>query len=319
MSRGRHELTGAPLAPRNNVTLEELRWQRPQEQQSAIPQEIPEVFSRKSSAGSAPCVCGLSHQHLWAAPPDQKGATCELLRVCLDDHETLDLLCSAAEDFARAACAPFQFALSTRAGTDCVDHAIRAATDADHEATVLSIDGVGAYGHVHQSAMLSKLLEVPSLQPLLPFVRAAYTEPARYKWQDDEGHRHDIEQHEGGEQGDPLMPLLFSLAIDNALAAVKEELEAGEMLFAFLDDIFVLSRRDRMRPINNLLAEKLHLSMQARHARGTRVGRGHQMSTIWDMTCGMVMASRYWTPVGSTPSCSPTPMSDWKRRTGCGR
>ena len=108
-------------------------------------------------------------------------------------------------------CAPFQFALSTRAGTDCVDHAIRAATDADHEATVLSIDGVGAYGHVHQSAMLSKLLEVPSLQPLLPFVRAAYTEPARYKWQDDEGHRHDIEQHEGGEQGDPLMPLLFSL------------------------------------------------------------------------------------------------------------
>ena len=40
-------------------------------------------------------------------------------------------------------CAPFQFALSTRAGTDCVGHAIRAATDADHEATVLSIDGVG--------------------------------------------------------------------------------------------------------------------------------------------------------------------------------
>ena len=75
--------------------------------------------------------------------------------------------------------------------------------------------------------MLSKLLEVPRHQPLLPFVRAAYTEPTRYKWQDDEGHRHNIEQHEGGEQGDPLMPLLFSLAIHNALAAVKEELEAG--------------------------------------------------------------------------------------------
>ena len=123
---------------------------------------------------------------------------------------------------------------------------------------MLSIDGVGAYDHVHRSAMLSKLLEVPRLQPLLPFVRAAYTEPTRYKWQEDEGHRHDIEQHEGGEQGDPLMPLLFSLAIHNALA-VKEELEAGEMLFAFLDDMFVLSRRDRSRPIYNFLAEKLHL------------------------------------------------------------
>ena len=29
------------------------------------------------------------------------------------------------------------------AGADCMGHAIRAATDADHEATVLSIDGVG--------------------------------------------------------------------------------------------------------------------------------------------------------------------------------
>ena len=63
-------------------------------------------------------------------------------------------------------CVPFQFALSTRAGTDCVGHAIRVATDANHEAIVLSIDGVGAYDHVHRSAMLSKLLEVPRLQPL---------------------------------------------------------------------------------------------------------------------------------------------------------
>ena len=39
-----------------------------------------------------------------------------------------------------------QFAFSTRVGADCVGHAIRAATGADHEATVLSIDGVGAWG-----------------------------------------------------------------------------------------------------------------------------------------------------------------------------
>ena len=80
-----------------------------------------------------------------------------------------------------------------------------------------------------------------------------------------------FEQHEGGEQGDPSMPLLFSLAIHNALAAVKEELEAGEMLFAFLDDIYVLSRRDRTRPMYNLLAEKLHLQAGIQlHAGKTR-------------------------------------------------
>ena len=38
-----------------------------------------------------------------------------------------------------ATCAPFQFALSTRAGTDCVGHAIRAVTEANHHATVLSM------------------------------------------------------------------------------------------------------------------------------------------------------------------------------------
>ena len=132
-----------------------------------------------------------------------------MLRVCLDDVESLSLLISAAEDFARAetppaaqsfmlatmtalrkkdggvrgiatgssfrrlvaktlakqfstavndTCAPFQFALSTRAGVHC-GHAVRFATDADPEATVLSVDGVGAYDHVSQSSMMSKLWE----------------------------------------------------------------------------------------------------------------------------------------------------------------
>ena len=68
-------------------------------------------------------------------------------------------------------CAPFQFALSTRAGTDCVGHTIRAMTDDDPECTVLSIDGIGAYDHILRSAFLTKLHNVPALQGLLPFVR----------------------------------------------------------------------------------------------------------------------------------------------------
>ena len=77
------------------------------------------------------------------------------------------------------ACSPFQFALSTRAGVDCVGHAVRAATDADPRATVLSIDGIGAYDHVLRSAMMSKkLLDVPGLQGLLPFVRNSYAAPS---------------------------------------------------------------------------------------------------------------------------------------------
>ena len=74
-------------------------------------------------------------------------------------------------------CAPFQFTLSTRAGTDCVGHAVCGATDLDPRMTVLSIDGIGAYDHVYRSSMLDKLLEVKSLRGLLPFVRSAILLP----------------------------------------------------------------------------------------------------------------------------------------------
>ena len=70
-----------------------------------------------------------------------------------------------------------QFASSTRAGVDCVGHVVRAMTDADPHATVLSVDGIGAFDHVHHASMMSKLLEVPGFCALLPFVRVSYRSP----------------------------------------------------------------------------------------------------------------------------------------------
>ena len=152
---------------------------------------------------------------------------------------------------------PFQFALSTRAGTDCVEHAVRAATDMNLQMTVLSIDGIGAYDHLHRSAMLAKLLETPSLHGLLPIVWSTYAGDSCYKWVDEDGAHHDIRQAEGGEQGDPLMPLLFSLAIHNALQEVQEQLHPGELLFASLDVVYAVAAPDRIRPIYDLLGAKL--------------------------------------------------------------
>ena len=67
-------------------------------------------------------------------------------------------------DAVEAACAPMQFALSTRAVVDCVGHAVRVATELNPNLTVLSIDGVGAFDHVYRASMLEKLVEVPSLR-----------------------------------------------------------------------------------------------------------------------------------------------------------
>ena len=49
---------------------------------------------------------------------------------------------------------PLQYALSTRAGTECVTHAIPAIIDADPRATVLSVDGISAYDTISRAAML---------------------------------------------------------------------------------------------------------------------------------------------------------------------
>ena len=92
-------------------------------------------------------------------------------------------------------CSLFQFALSTRAGTDCVVHAVRALTEPGLECDV----------------MLAKLHDEPRLHGLLPFVRALCFEQSCCRWRESVV-QHPIRQGEGGEQGDLLMPLLFSLS-----------------------------------------------------------------------------------------------------------
>ena len=154
-------------------------------------------------------------------------------------------------------CAPFQYALSTRAGTDCVGHLLRASTDRDPTSTVLSVDGIGAYDHVLRSAMLGRLLQMPAARAILPFVRLSYGAPSSYTWVDCEGQQRTVTQAEGGEQGDPLMPLLFSIGIQGALEEVATSLAPEEHLCAFLDDIYLLCPPERVVPLYKLLSETL--------------------------------------------------------------
>ena len=60
-------------------------------------------------------------------------------------------------------------------------------------------------------------------------------------------------QGEGGEQGDPLMPLLFCLGQHPALSAASAQLEPGEKLFAYLDEIYIVCRPERVGAVFNLL------------------------------------------------------------------
>ena len=64
------------------------------------------------------------------------------------------------------ATSPFQFALSTRAGVDCVALMTKLLTDMDEDAVVSSLDVVGAYDHVSRARFLEELASDPHLEAL---------------------------------------------------------------------------------------------------------------------------------------------------------
>ena len=81
--------------------------------------------------------------------------------------------------------------------------------------------------------MLGNLMQLPRACSALPFVRLFYGQPSVYLWSDMHGNTHEIHQGEGGEQGDPLMPALFSLGQHPALVEVKQHMISGEYMFVF--------------------------------------------------------------------------------------
>ena len=90
-----------------------------------------------------------------------------------------------------AATSPFQYALSTKARTECVSHILQSFTDMDEK---FSIDGIGA------------------LRPCVLEFEMGDTQV--------------IPHGEGGEQGDPFMLLLFCLSL-HALVAANARLQEG--------------------------------------------------------------------------------------------
>ena len=83
----------------------------------------------------------------------------------------------------------------------------------------------------------------------MPSVRLSYETQTRYVRTGSDGKDHFVDQGEGGEQGDPLMPLLFALGVHDALHEVAQKLRPGEDICAFLDDVHVLCAPDRVRDV----------------------------------------------------------------------
>ena len=126
----------------------------------------------------------------------------------------------------------------------------------------MSVDGISAYDVVSRRAMLEGFRSVHGGAETLPFVRMFHSSPSRHLWEDQEGVVHTIDQGEGGEQGDPPMPLLFSLGQHGALESVQRSFRDGERMLAYLDDIYIVTSPDRVGVVIASLQEQLF-----RHAR----------------------------------------------------
>ena len=104
----------------------------------------------------------------------------------------------------------------------------------DPESTLVSVDGVGAFDTMSRQAMPQGLL--------------------------------------GGEQGDPLMPALYSLGQHGALEAVHAQMQPDELLVAFLDDVITIAWPDRVGLAHQHLADELWVHCRVRHNSGkTRI------------------------------------------------
>ena len=172
-------------------------------------------------------------------------------------------------DAVQQATAPFQYAMATKEGCECIAHVLQALTELNLNATILSVDGMSVCDMMSRKAMLQGLSNVEGGRAALLCVSMFYGAPSQYLWEDDSGTVHTIDQGEGGEQGDALMPLLHG-----ALKLHSEELRDEEMLLAFLDDTHVvIPCPDRTTTVYAALQEAMFsTSTQGRRRSGTQQG-----------------------------------------------
>ena len=93
-------------------------------------------------------------------------------------------------DVVEAATAPYQYALSTRAGTECIAHILQTVTEDNPRTTVISIDGIGAFDLISRKSMMEALMRVQGGPDITPFVRQFYGQPSTYLWESEDGTAH---------------------------------------------------------------------------------------------------------------------------------
>lgn len=107
------------------------------------------------------------------------------------------------------------------------------------------------------------------LRDVLPHVRMWYGTASQGTWSDEGGVCYVVQQGEGGEQGDALMPALFFLAPRPALRSIQSRLRKRAVAVAYFGDIHFLTSPGRVREAHDIAVMMLWETCGTNANKGT--------------------------------------------------
>ena len=145
------------------------------------------------------------------------------------------LACSLLRDRFGSYFSPFQFGVSTPGGSERVVHLLQLSLSQHPDWVLLKTDARNAFNSVSRQRFLDLVNEhFPTLQA---FVYACYAVPPSLVLLHEDGFRC-IKSEEGVQQGDPLGPFLFSLALQSCLVEAHAAASEG-FVISYLDDAVI--------------------------------------------------------------------------------
>ena len=177
--------------------------------------------------------------------------------------------------------APNQLGVGAKGGAEAVIHAARLyLQNMDADRAFVKVDFSNAFNSVRRDVILEA---VAFHRPdLLGFATSAYGSSSQL-WAGDVC----LSSSEGVQQGDPLGPLLFSLALDDTLKTTRSEFMAG-----YLDDISIGDTVPRLiDQVRGLEAAALAVGLRLNHAKCEIIGLSASCLETWN-AAGFMFAVR---------------------------